>query len=55
MCLVASTEAPKKTGEELWLKRQAIQIAAQLPEDREAALRVLEYARELVTEFLGQS
>ena len=30
------------------LKRHAIQIATQLPENREEALRVLDYARELV-------
>lgn len=38
---------------ELWLKRQAIQVAMQLPDDKTEALRVLDYARQLVTEFLS--
>lgn len=37
------------------LKRLAIQIAAQLPEDGDEALAVLEYAETLVRSFLGES
>lgn len=40
--------ADKAHDEATRLKRYAIQIAAQLPEDREEALRVLQFARELV-------
>src|SRR4051812_44242304 len=36
-----------------WQRRMAIQIAAQLPEDTEDALMVLELTRELVETFLG--
>jgi hypothetical protein len=36
------------------LKRLAIQIAAQLPEEEEDALAVLEHAKTLVRSFLGQ-
>ncbi len=35
-----------------WLKRQAIQITAQLPENTEDALAVLEHAKALVEGFL---
>lgn len=35
-----------------WLRRQAVQITAQLPEKPEDALAVLELARELVEQFL---
>ena len=35
-----------------WQRRQAIQIAAQLPEDAKDALKVLELAQELVIGFL---
>jgi hypothetical protein len=37
------------------LKRQAIQIAAMLPDDTVDALAVLEYARSLLCDFLGNS
>ena len=40
---------------EPWHKRQAIQIAAALPENREDALAVLELARSLVEGFLYPS
>jgi hypothetical protein len=36
---------------EAWHRRHAIQIAAALPETREDALIVLEFARELVERF----
>lgn len=39
---------------ELWLKRQAIQVVMQLPDDEREALRVLDYARQLVTSFLAE-
>jgi hypothetical protein len=39
---------------ELWLKRQAIQVVMQLPDDKAEALRVLDYARRLVTDFLAE-
>ena len=35
-----------------WTKRAAIQIAAQLPEDPRDALEVLDYARDLVENWL---
>lgn len=35
-----------------WCRRHAIQITAQLPENPEDALRVLELARQLVEGFL---
>lgn len=35
-----------------WRRRHALQIAAQLPEDVEDALAVLDLARELVEKFL---
>jgi hypothetical protein len=35
-----------------WKRRQAIQLASQLPEDPQDALRVLELTRELVLGFL---
>lgn len=35
-----------------WRRRHAIQIAAQLPENADDALMVLELARELVESFL---
>lgn len=39
--------------ETLWLKRQALQIVMQLPDDKDEALRVLEFARGLVVGFLS--
>lgn len=36
-----------------WLRRQAVQIVAQLPENEEEALKVLAHARELVARFIG--
>lgn len=37
----------------LWRRRQALQLVAQLPENAEDALAVLDYARDLVVNFLG--
>jgi hypothetical protein len=39
---------------DLALRRAAIQVAAGLPCDLKEALQVLDYARELVTEFLAK-
>lgn len=53
LTLVAQNPKPKNSlAEEMWLKRQAIQIAAQLPEDQAKALAVLDYARTLVVDFM---
>ena len=38
---------------DVWLRRQALQIAMQLPDDRSEALRVLSLTREIVTGFLS--
>lgn len=38
---------------ERWLRRHAVQIVAQLPEDSNDALMVLELARTLVESFLA--
>lgn len=37
---------------EMWRKRHAIQIAAQLPQAQDDALAILAYARSLVEEFM---
>ena len=39
--------------EQAWLRRHAVQIAAQLPENPADALVVLDFARLLVVEFLS--
>jgi|DEB3_MinimDraft_2_1074329.scaffolds.fasta_scaffold45894_2 hypothetical protein len=39
------------SGNKKWQRRQAIQIAAQLPEDTKDALQVLELAKEIVEGF----
>lgn len=36
-----------------WLKRQAVQVVAQLPDDPADALAILAFAQELVTGFLA--
>lgn len=38
---------------EAWLKRQALQLGGQLPDDVDEARRVIEYMRELVDGFLA--
>jgi hypothetical protein len=51
--LVIANETPSnRVVDEMWLKRQAIQIASQLPEDRAKAIAVLDYAKVLVTDFM---
>lgn len=40
---------------ESWLRRQGVQIAAQLPEDEADAVAILEFAMEVVRDFLSRS
>lgn len=47
-------QGTNQAEENLWLKRQALQVVMQLPDDKAEALRVLEYARGLVTGFLAE-
>jgi hypothetical protein len=54
----ASSETKKGMGgtfmkHNAWLRRHAVQLAAQLPEDTEQALAVLDFARILVETFLS--
>lgn len=37
-----------------WLRRQAIQIASQLPDDTSDAVSVLKYAHDIVERFLEE-
>jgi len=39
--------------DDAYIKRFALQIAAQMPEDQEDALAVLDHVRQLVTGFLA--
>lgn len=41
-------------SEEIWLKRQALQVVMQLPDDAEEALIVLKYAEGLVKNYLAE-
>lgn len=47
----------KRTGAAIerdrWLRRQAVQIVAQLPENEQDALQIIAYARELQAQFIG--
>lgn len=49
-----STREEAKREHDRYLRRQAVHIVAQLPEDEQEALRVLGFARELVLQFIGQ-
>ena len=57
LVLAASNDRAGKTdtSHDYWLKRQAIQITAQLPENIEDSLRVLDYAKELIEGFFRES
>lgn len=46
---------PRDPKDDKWLRRQGVQIAAQLPENREDALAVLAHARAVVRRFLAPS
>lgn len=52
MVLKHGREEKTKTQQELWRRRQAVQLAAQLPDDPQDALAILEYVRSLVENFL---
>lgn len=52
MIRTVRTEGAKEHSR--WLRRQAVHLVAQLPENEEDALRVLSHARELVLQFIGQ-
>jgi len=41
------------TERDRWLRRQAVQIVAQLPENEQDALQIIAYARELQAQFIG--
>lgn len=49
-----TTREEAKREHERYLRRQAVYLVAQLPEDEQDALRVLSFARELMLQFLGQ-
>jgi hypothetical protein len=48
-----SVNSPRAAREEHWRRRQALQVAAQLPDDPEEALTVLRHAQTLVRSFLA--
>jgi hypothetical protein len=45
--------SPRATREDHWRRRQALQVAAQLPDEPEEALTVLRHAQTLVRSFLA--
>jgi hypothetical protein len=49
---VRTGNSPRAAREEHWRRRQALQVAAQLPDEPEEALRVLRHAQTLVRAFL---
>ncbi|AWB21213.1 hypothetical protein DA075_10045 [Methylobacterium currus] len=48
-------QAKDGASEEVWLKRQALQVVMQLPDDMDEALAVLRYAETLVKTFLADA
>jgi hypothetical protein len=50
---VVSMRRPRPPTRDAELKRLALQLAAQLPEDTQEALDALEYTKTLVRSFLG--
>jgi hypothetical protein len=45
--------SPRAKREDHWRRRQALQVAAQLPDEPEEALTVLRHAQTLVRSFLA--
>ena len=50
----AKRKSSRQRREEAWHRRQALQVAAQLPDQADAALAVLRHAETLVRTFLGK-
>jgi hypothetical protein len=46
-------KSSQQVGEDHWRRRQALQVAAQLPDNPEEALAVLRHAETLVRSFLA--
>ena len=46
-------KSPRAAREEHWRRRQALQVAAQLPDEPEEALTVMRHAQTLVRSFLA--
>lgn len=51
---MVSKRKPRRPGEEAALRRLAVQLAGQLPENTEEAIRVLDLAKTLVRSFLAE-
>lgn len=45
----------RRTDKDIWLRRIAVRIVDQLPENEEDALAVLDHAKTLQQSFLGRS
>ena len=48
-------KSSKKAREDAWLRRQALQVAAQLPDNSREALTVLRHVETLVRSFLAKT
>lgn len=51
--VAGTVNSPRAAREEHWRRRQALQVAAQLPDEPEEALTVLRHAEALVRSFLA--
>lgn len=51
---LVSNDKPEKAGLRYWLRRQAMNIVNQLPEDHDQAVQVLEYALQFHREMLDR-
>lgn len=49
---MADAESPSDAS--AWRRRMAIQLVAQLPDNREDALAVLSYAKDIISDFIYQ-
>jgi hypothetical protein len=52
---IEQSRTTKRKADDAWERRQAMVLAAQLPEDHQMALRVIEHMRTLVTTYLSRS
>jgi hypothetical protein len=48
----ASVKSEDGRSRDRWLRLQAVQVIAMLPENEEEALRILAYAQELLQKFI---